>query len=334
MRLLLVTAAPGTDSTAAAGRIAVAAARGGTKTRLLAGPAGTELADWAALDEPGLSLPERPDPVATPSGSSEFPGVEHPEDGELSDLLGAVRGQLGVDAPPPWLWAALPGFAEFSWLLRLPRLLDREQAELVVADLGPSVAACRLLATPGAVRSTADHLLPVARRVDRALTLAGDPIGDLSDQIRTGMRDVQAALESPMTRLHLAAGHSDHVQVRRWLPRLASYGPRIEDLDIGERTHGAVADPPRGRTVVAVDGDFTLDLPLPYAERACLHVGRMGDDLVLDTSPGQVPPAVIALPAMLCRCRVAGAHLEAPGRRDAVLRVRMRPDPDLWPAHA
>jgi hypothetical protein len=85
------------------------------------------------------------------------------------------------------------------------------------------------------------------------------------------------------------------------------------------------------RRVVPATGGYDLLLRLPYAARAGLDLQRVGDDLVLDASSGRLPPAVIALPGALCRCRIADAALERPLQRDTVLRVRFEPDPERWP---
>jgi arsenite/tail-anchored protein-transporting ATPase len=68
--------------------------------------------------------------------------------------------------------------------------------------------------------------------------------------------------------------------------------------------------------------EFALVLPLPLAVRSDVELGRRGDELLVDVA-GQ--RRVLTLPSVLRRCDVTGAVL-----RDGALRVRFRPDPDLW----
>ncbi|MGN6333585.1 MAG: ArsA family ATPase [Motilibacteraceae bacterium] len=68
--------------------------------------------------------------------------------------------------------------------------------------------------------------------------------------------------------------------------------------------------------------EFVLVVPLPLAERENLALARSGDELVLTVGPHR---RVLALPAALTRCTVAGAVL-----REGRLRVRFEPDPALW----
>jgi arsenite-transporting ATPase len=68
--------------------------------------------------------------------------------------------------------------------------------------------------------------------------------------------------------------------------------------------------------------EFVLSVALPHAERRDVDLVRKGDDLVLTVGAYR---RVLALPSALRRCVVDGA-----GLRDGALRVRFRPDPDVW----
>ena len=68
--------------------------------------------------------------------------------------------------------------------------------------------------------------------------------------------------------------------------------------------------------------EFVLSVALPHAERRDVDLVRKGDDLVLTVGAHR---RVLALPSALRRCVVDGAAL-----RDGALRVRFRPDPDVW----
>jgi arsenite-transporting ATPase len=80
------------------------------------------------------------------------------------------------------------------------------------------------------------------------------------------------------------------------------------------------ADP---MTVERVASDeFVLSVALPHADKREVDLVRKGDELVLTVGSHR---RVLALPSALRRCVTDGA-----GLRDGRLRVRFRPDPDLW----
>ena len=80
------------------------------------------------------------------------------------------------------------------------------------------------------------------------------------------------------------------------------------------------ADP---MTVERVSSDeFVLSVALPHADKREVDLVRKGDELVLTVGSHR---RVLALPSALRRCVTDGA-----GLRDGRLRVRFRPDPDLW----
>jgi arsenite/tail-anchored protein-transporting ATPase len=68
--------------------------------------------------------------------------------------------------------------------------------------------------------------------------------------------------------------------------------------------------------------EYVMTLALPHAERRDVELVRKGDHLVVTVGGYRRP---IALPSVLQRCLVDGASL-----RDGRLRVRFRPDPDVW----
>ncbi len=85
----------------------------------------------------------------------------------------------------------------------------------------------------------------------------------------------------------------------------------------------AVVSTPDPLSVERVAADeFVLSVALPLADRRDIDLARKGDELVLTVGSHR---RVLALPSVLRRCVVDGAAL-----RDGRLRVRFRPDPDLW----
>jgi arsenite-transporting ATPase len=85
----------------------------------------------------------------------------------------------------------------------------------------------------------------------------------------------------------------------------------------------AVTETPEPLTVEQVSTDeYVMAMALPLAEPAEIDLARSGDDLVLTVAGHR---RLLAVPSALRRCVVDGAAL-----RDGRLRVRFRPDPDLW----
>ena len=84
-----------------------------------------------------------------------------------------------------------------------------------------------------------------------------------------------------------------------------------------------IGQTPDPMTVERVASDeFVLSLALPLADRRDVEVVRKGDELVITVGSHR---RVLALPSALRRCTTDGA-----GLRDGRLRVRFRPDPELW----
>jgi arsenite-transporting ATPase len=85
----------------------------------------------------------------------------------------------------------------------------------------------------------------------------------------------------------------------------------------------AVVDTPDPIAVERVASDeFVLTVSLPHADKREVDLVRKGDELVITVGAHR---RALALPSVLRRCIVDGA-----GLRDGALRVRFRPDPDVW----
>jgi len=91
----------------------------------------------------------------------------------------------------------------------------------------------------------------------------------------------------------------------------------------GEGDALALVDTPEPIAVERISNDeFVLSVALPHADKRDVDLVRKGDELVLTVGSHR---RAIALPSVLRRCLVDGAAL-----RDGALRVRFRPDPDVW----
>jgi len=103
---------------------------------------------------------------------------------------------------------------------------------------------------------------------------------------------------------------------------LSALGELAADV-YGDGDPLAVIETPDPMTVERISADeFVLSVALPLADKREVDLVRKGDELVLTVGSHR---RVLALPSVLTRCVVDGA-----GLRDGRLRVRFRPDPDLW----
>ncbi len=220
---------------------------------------------------------------------------------------------------------ALPPDTLFEALLRL-----NDELASVRQLLGdPRITSVRLVLTPESVvaaeaRRTFTALALYGYSVDLVVANRVFPAGD--DQWRQGwaaaqQKQLSAIRESfaalPVRELPYRAAEPIGAEALREVA-LELYGPLPGD---DPAPASGVTDLLR---IEQVGEGFVLHMALPLAERADVDAVRAGDDLVVSVGPNR---RVLTLPSVLRRCTVAGGDFD--GRE---LRVRFRPDPQLWPA--
>jgi arsenite-transporting ATPase len=219
---------------------------------------------------------------------------------------------------------ALPPDTLFQALLRL-----NDELASVRQLLGdPRVTSVRLVLTPEAVvaaeaRRTFTALALYGYSVDLVVANRVFPAGD--DDWRNGWAGAQQK--------QLAAIRESFVGLPvRELPYHAAEPVGADALRaLADQLYGTLpgldpAPPASPTDLLRVDQDgeyFVLHMPLPLAERADVDAVRAGDDLVVGVGGHR---RVLTLPSVLRRCTVVGGEFD--GRE---LRVRFRPDPQLWP---
>jgi arsenite/tail-anchored protein-transporting ATPase len=219
----------------------------------------------------------------------------------------------------------LPPDTLFEALLRL-----NDELASVRQLLGdPQVTSVRLVLTPEAV------VAAEARRTFTALALYGYSV-DLvvANRVFPGGADEWRQGWAAAQRKQLIAIRESFAGLPvRELPYRAAEPIGAGALrEVADELYGTLpgADPAPPSTVtellrVEQAGDeLVLHLALPLAERADVDAVRAGDDLVVSVGPNR---RVLTLPSVLRRCSVAGGEFD--GRE---LRVRFRPDEQLWPA--
>ncbi len=218
---------------------------------------------------------------------------------------------------------AVPPDGVFAALLRLSD--DLAAVRDLLAD--PEITTVRLVLTPETV-VTAE-----ARRTFTALALYGYCVDSVvanrvfptgRDAFRSGW---VAAQQAQLAQLRESFGD---VPVREVAYRGAEPVGTAALRDVADTLYGSLPgdDPtafgaPRELMTVESDGDdFVLRIRLPLAARGTVDAARVGEDLVLTVGERR---RVLALPSVLRRCFVdSGAFA------DGELRVRFRPDPQLW----
>ncbi|SNR88541.1 arsenite efflux ATP-binding protein ArsA [Streptosporangium subroseum] len=259
-RVLLFTGKGGVGKTTAAAATATLAARSGFKTLVVSTDTAHSLAD--AL---GVSVADEPTEVAPGLYLYQVDTQKALERqwGELRDYARDVFAELGLDEITAEEITVLPGAEEIIALLEL-----REQAltgrwEVIVIDCAPTAETLRLLALPEALDWHMNRLLPVGRRLLRALSplvrrlaqvsMPGDHVVGAGERLHRSLLEVRELLTGPGTSVRLVLTPEAVVlaEARRTLTSLSLYGYRV-DAVIANRVFPAEgADPWRQRWVEA-----------------------------------------------------------------------------------
>jgi arsenite/tail-anchored protein-transporting ATPase len=219
---------------------------------------------------------------------------------------------------------AIPPDSLFEALLRL-----NDELASVRQLLGdPAVTSVRLVLTPESVvaaeaRRTFTALALYGYSVDLVVANRVFPAGD--DEWRQGWARAQQK-QLVAIRESFAGLPVRELAYRSAEPIGAAALREVASALYGELPGEDPAPPSTVTELLRVDPDgegFVLRMPLPLAQRASVDAVRAGDDLVVTVGANR---RVLTLPSVLRRCVVASGEFD--GRE---LRVRFRPDPELWP---
>jgi arsenite-transporting ATPase len=233
----------------------------------------------------------------------------------LRTLRPVLTHLAGLPLPPDAVFAAV-------------ERLSAELAEVRALLTDPATTSLRLVLTPEAV------VIAEARRTLTALSLHGYRVdgvvanrvfpagGTHDDPWRAGWVASQ--------RERLAEVTATFAGVPIWQAAYAGAEPtglaalvELAAATYAETTPLTQTETAEPLTVEQVSTDeYVMSVALPYADQRQIDLARSGDDLVLTVAGHR---RLLALPSALRRCIVDGAAL-----RDGRLRVRFRPDPDLW----
>jgi arsenite-transporting ATPase len=238
-----------------------------------------------------------------------------PERRVLRTLRPVLSHLAGLPLPPDAVFAAV-------------ERLSGELAEVRELLVDPAVTSVRLVLTPESVvvaeaRRTLTTLSLYGYRVDGVVANRVFPdAGSERDPWRAGWVEAQRA-----QLLEVAASFPG---LPVWTSTYAAGEPiglaalgELATVTYADTDPLAVVATPDPLIVERVSSDeYVMSVALPHAERRDVELIRKGDDLMLTVGSHR---RALALPSALRRCVVDGAAL-----RDGRLRVRFRPDPDVW----
>lgn len=251
MRILLFTGKGGVGkSTVSAGTAALASARG-QRTLVLSTDAAHSLGDAFGLVDAGErgSRGERalgPEPVEV----AENLYVQHVDAqrrfeqswAEVQGYLLSVLDTIGVDRIAAEELTILPGAEEVFALLELQRMASSGEWDTIVVDCAPTAETLRLLALPEALGWYLERILPVQRKMVKALKpvltkaagvpMPGDSVFDALVRLHGELADVRALLSGPeaSVRIVLTPERVVLAEARRSWTTLSLYGYRVDGV--------------------------------------------------------------------------------------------------------
>jgi arsenite-transporting ATPase len=238
-RTLLFTGKGGVGKTTTAAATAVWAAARGHRTLVLSTDAAHSLAD--AFDAP---VPGDPVEVADRVWASQVDAQARFEQSwsEVQRYLVSVLDAAGVDAIAAEELTVLPGAEEVLALLEVRDQVASGQWDLVVVDCAPTAETLRLLALPEALSWYMDRVLPVQRRVVKALhpvlsraagvPMPRDTVFDAVQRLHADLAEVRDLLTGPDASVRLVLTPESVVvaEARRSLTTLSLYGYRVDGV--------------------------------------------------------------------------------------------------------
>ncbi|MFI1381261.1 ArsA family ATPase [Embleya sp. NPDC020886] len=301
-RVLLVTGIPGAGRTTVAAATAVASARAGRRTLLLAAD-GTRDLD-AVLDVPVGADPFDALPnltVQRVAARAEF----QREFLLVQDRLSQALAVVGVDPLDPEEITVLPGAGDVLALRVLARAVNARRYELIVVDLPAVERAVPALALPEGLARYLDRLLPVERQAARALrpvlaAVAGVPmpedwVYDTARRVNIELEVLRTLVSAPTTtvRVVVRPGTVALAAARRAASALALFGHRIEDVIVNGVGAADSPDPVvRSRAEVAretVDALCALFPRVPLAQIPTLAAEPLGAAELADVAAHFAP---------------------------------------------
>jgi len=269
VRIVLFTGKGGVGkSTVAAGTAALAAARG-LRTLVISTDAAHSLADayGAAAAGSGHGGAE-PTEVAPGLFLQQVDAQLRFEQSwaDIQRYLLSVLDAAGMDPVAAEEMTVIPGAEEVLALLELRQHARSGQWDVIVVDCAPTAETLRLLALPEALGWYIERLLPIQRRLVKALRpvlnraagvpMPGDAVFDAITRLHAELDDVHELLSGPdaSVRLVLTPEKVVLAEARRAFTSLCLFGYRVDGVVANRIFPADDADPWRAAWVAAQTG--------------------------------------------------------------------------------
>ncbi|RYB95523.1 ArsA family ATPase [Nocardioides oleivorans] len=210
MRILLFTGKGGVGKSTLAAATACASAEAGHRTLVLSTDAAHSLAD--ALDVEATGEPTE----AAPHLWVQHVDAQERFERSWRDIQGYLLSVLdvaGVDPVAAEELTVIPGAEEVLALLEVRAQARSGEWDVLVVDCAPTAETLRLLALPEALGWYMTRVLPMERRVVKALKpvltraagvpMPGDPVFDAIERLHAELDDVRTVLTGPETSVRL-----------------------------------------------------------------------------------------------------------------------------------
>jgi arsenite-transporting ATPase len=239
LRTLLLTGKGGVGKTTAAAATAALAADSGLRTLAISTDAAHSLADAF-----GVTAGGDPTPIAERLAVQQVDTQARFEQswGDVQAYLLSVLDAVGVDRIAAEELTVLPGADEVLALLEVRAQARSGRWDVVVVDCAPTAETVRLLALPEALGWYMDRVLPVERRVVKALRpvlsraarvpMPRDDVFGALERLHAELADVRSILTGRDASLRLVLTPESVVvaEARRLLTSLSLFGYRVDGV--------------------------------------------------------------------------------------------------------
>ena len=266
MRIVLFTGKGGVGkSTVAAGTAALAAAAG-RRTLVISTDAAHSLAD--AYGAAGDARASEPTEVAPGLHLQQVDAQLRFEQSwaDIQRYLLSVLDAVGMDPVAAEEMTVIPGAEEVLALLELRHHARSGAWDVIVVDCAPTAETLRLLALPEALGWYLERLLPIQRRLVRALRpvlnraagvpMPGDAVFDAITRLHAELDDVHELLSGPGSTVRLVLTPEQVVlaEARRAYTSLCLFGYRVDGVVANRLFPSGDDDPWRAGWVAAQEG--------------------------------------------------------------------------------
>jgi arsenite/tail-anchored protein-transporting ATPase len=239
LRILLFTGKGGVGKTTTAAATAALTADRGLRTLVLSADAAHSVADAF-----GAGAGAEPTAVTDRLFVQQVDTQARFEQswGDVQSYLLTVLDAVGVDRIAAEELTVLPGADEVLALLEVRAHARSGEWDVIVVDCAPTAETIRLLALPEALGWYLDRVLPVERRVVKALRpvlsraagvpMPRDAVFDAIERLHAELADVRATLTGPDASLRLVLTPESVVvaEARRLLTSLSLFGYRVDGV--------------------------------------------------------------------------------------------------------